>query len=76
MYSTVGCHLCEQAIEVIQIALQGEVCALDEVDIANDDSLMAQYGVRIPVLKNPANNKEIGWPFSPEDVQLLLAPST
>ena len=72
IYSTVGCHLCEQAIEVIQIALQGQACALDEIDIANDDNLMEQYGVRIPVLKNPINNKEIGWPFSPAEVLLLL----
>ena len=72
LYSTVGCHLCEQAIDVIQIALQGQVCALDEIDIADDDALMEQYGIRIPVVKNPQNNKEVGWPFGPEDISLLL----
>ncbi len=72
LYSTTGCHLCEQAVEVLQTALQGETCMLDEIDIANDDLLMEQYGVRIPVLKNPKNDKEVGWPFGPEDVLLLL----
>ena len=72
LYSTTGCHLCEQAVEVLQAALQGQACMLDEIDIANDDLLMEQYGVRIPVLKNPKNDKEVGWPFGPEDVLLLL----
>ncbi|UZE97571.1 glutaredoxin family protein [Alkalimarinus alittae] len=74
LYSTTGCHLCEQAVEVLQVALQGECCMLDEIDIANDDILLEQYGVRIPVLKNPQNGKEIGWPFEPNDVLLLLEP--
>ena len=74
LYSTTGCHLCEKAIEVLQVALQGQSCMLDEIDIANDDVLLEQYGVRIPVLKNPKNGKEVGWPFGPEDVLLLLEP--
>ena len=72
IFSTVGCHLCEQAIDVIKIALQGENCLLDEIDIANDDALMEQYGIRIPVVKNPQNNKEVGWPFEAEDIRFLL----
>ena len=74
LYSTTGCHLCEKAVEVLQVALQGQSCMLEEIDIANDDQLLEQYGVRIPVLKNPKNGKEIGWPFGPEDVLLLLEP--
>mgnify|MGYP000038249874 CR=1 FL=1 len=72
LYSTTGCHLCEKAVEVLQVALQGQSCMLEEVDIANDDALLEQYGVRIPVLKNPKSGKEIGWPFEPEDVLVLL----
>ncbi len=76
LYSTTGCHLCEKAIEVLQVALQGQSCMLEEVDIANEDALLEQYAVRIPVLKNPENGKEIGWPFRPEDILVLIEPES
>lgn len=45
---------------------------LEEVDIATDENLVALYGIRIPVVKNSANQKEVGWPFSVEDIASLF----
>ena len=33
------------------------------VDIATDADLVGLYGIRIPVVKKPGSNTELGWPF-------------
>lgn len=63
LYSTAGCHLCELAVELLQDASARQPLRWREVDIADDDGLVETYGVRIPVLKNPATGAELGWPF-------------
>lgn len=74
-YTTVGCHLCEQAAAVVQeFAAQAGAPQFDllEVDISTDEKLVELYGIRIPVLKNSANGKEIGWPFGARDIATLF----
>lgn len=59
LYGTSYCHLCEQAEAVLHaIGVRAE-----PVDIAEDDMLLARYGARIPVVRRPDNDTEIGWPF-------------
>lgn len=60
LYSTEGCHLCEQAAEMI-LAIRPQI-TLKKIDIAYDDALYEQYRYHIPVLKNAAN-EELNWPF-------------
>lgn len=67
LMSTEGCHLCEQAIAVLQQALGSADVTVDWVDIAYDDALMAKYSTRIPVLV--AGKNELDWPFGVEAVQ-------
>jgi|TARA_B110000881_G_C18413879_1_gene432395 hypothetical protein len=45
---------------------------LEEVDISTDEHLVELYGIRIPVVKNLANKKEVGWPFGLEDIATLF----
>ena len=74
-YTTVGCHLCEHAALVLQeFAAQSDTFKfyLDEVDISTDERLVELYGIRIPVVRNPANEKEVGWPFGVEDIARLF----
>ncbi len=66
LYMTGGCHLCEQARQVIYHAL-GQV--VTEVDIAEDDVLMERYGIRIPVLRRSVDDGELNWPFSTVEVR-------
>jgi len=74
-YTTVGCHLCEHAEVVLQefVAQPDSVqFDLEEVDISTDEHLVELYGIRIPVVKNPATTKEVGWPFGLEDIATLF----
>jgi len=45
---------------------------LEEVDISTEERLVELYGIRIPVLKNTANENEIGWPFGLEELARLF----
>ena len=44
---------------------------VQEIDIAHDDGLMAEYGCRIPVLRRLGDGAELDWPFSTDDVLRL-----
>jgi hypothetical protein len=69
LYGTTGCHLCEDAEEI----LRRLGIATAYVDIADDDRLLELYGVRIPVLKRMDSNAELGWPFDAAAVTRFLA---
>jgi glutaredoxin len=50
MYSRPGCHLCDEAREMI-LALRARVpFAFEDVDVSGDDELELAYGIRIPVV--------------------------
>lgn len=70
LYSTLGCHLCEQAETILASLSKHYALAWRTVDIADSDELIDRYGLRIPVLKHAATGSEIGWPF---DEQTLAA---
>ncbi len=67
LFSTAGCHLCEQA----EALLQSLPLAIDYSvkDIADNDRWLERYSIRIPVLYHPGSSDELGWPF---DRALLL----
>jgi glutaredoxin len=73
LYSTVGCHLCEQAKVILWPVLLQYQFRLVEVDIADSDELIEQYGTRIPVLHINNNSRELNWPFTAQDVDILFA---
>ena len=50
LYGKPGCHLCEEAREVVDRVRQQHPFELDEVDITLDPALEAQYRERIPVV--------------------------
>ncbi|WKE67361.1 glutaredoxin family protein [Gallaecimonas kandeliae] len=67
LYSTAGCHLCEEA----QVLLAGLGVSAAVVDILDEPSLVAAYGERIPVLKRDGG-QELGWPFDSEQLKAFL----
>ena len=72
-YTTVGCHLCDEALVLLQaLQEQDRPLQISEVDIADSEALMAEYGVRIPVITSDSSTGEIGWPFSLEDLKQFL----
>lgn len=64
LYSTLGCHLCEDAKQILWALLQERALTLKEVDIADDPALQNIYGIRIPVIRLENRNDELGWPFT------------
>ncbi|QEA39453.1 glutaredoxin family protein [Pistricoccus aurantiacus] len=53
LYTTLGCHLCEQ-LEARLMPFLNENVRLERIEIAEDDRLVARYGERIPVLQDEA----------------------
>lgn len=69
LYTTLGCHLCEQAEAIIQQVMPAG-WQLSHVDVAEDDALLQAYGERIPVVK--INGQELAWPFGLLDLQATM----
>jgi len=61
LYTTAGCHLCEQAEAILRNELSGFNLRL--VDIANSEALVIRYGLLIPVIRVGDSDAELGWPF-------------
>jgi hypothetical protein len=73
LYSTIGCHLCEQAKIMLWPLLTQYQFRLMEIDIAEKDELIERYGVRIPVLGAPGHVSELNWPFTAQEVDVFFA---
>ena len=68
LYGTSACHLCEVAEELLlAFRDQGYDLVFEKVDISESDELFDRYGVRIPVLRDPAGD-ELGWPFDAQQL--------
>jgi hypothetical protein len=72
LYSTLACHLCEIAEEMILTRIDKSDFFLEKIDIADDPELLKQYGVSIPVLYSSRINKELFWPFDNDSVDSFL----
>ncbi len=68
LYTSPGCHLCEQAEEMLDYL----GVAFNAVDISRDVDLIRIYGVRIPVLQR-SDKAELGWPFDTLDIERFYA---
>ena len=49
LYGKPGCHLCDDARDVIRVVCGELGVEWTEVDITQDDQLFTQYGEQIPV---------------------------
>lgn len=71
LFTTEGCHLCEDAHELLLSVAERRPFHLQLQEIGDDDELVARYGIRIPVILFP-DGAELGWPFTEEDVEQLI----
>lgn len=71
LFTTSSCHLCEKATAILTRLKIRESISWLEIEIAEDDALLASYGIRIPVLQHLASGKELNWPFTEEDIIAL-----
>lgn len=86
LFTTMGCHLCEKAEQLLQPVLMHanrlrqesglDPFLLECVDIADEPALVERYGIRIPVLCIQKGTVELGWPFDQGDIFRLLSESS
>ena len=50
LYGKAGCHLCDEARDVVAAVRERHPFELEEVDVSTDPELHERYGERIPVL--------------------------
>ena len=73
LYTTLGCHLCEDAAELLRhYCANVQAIEVVAVEISDTDQLIEQYGIRIPVIAIPDTDNEIGWPFTAEQLDKFL----
>lgn len=73
LMSTEGCHLCDEAVEIIVTTMNPELHQVDEVDIAYNDALMEKYALLIPVLLDEQSGAELRWPFTQQQLIDFIA---
>jgi glutaredoxin len=66
LYSTWGCHLCDNAEALLK--QNGE--AFQVIDIVDDAAALAKYRLLIPVVA--VADKELNWPFDAEQLATWL----
>ena len=70
LYQRDNCHLCDLALDVLALA---RVPEFESVFIDDDAALEARYGLRVPVLRDAAGERELDWPFDAARVRAFLA---
>ena len=71
-FTTQGCHLCEQANNLVDELHNRYNFEMEIVDISTEENLVKKYGLIIPVLLNIENNELLCWPFDRDGVINLL----
>ena len=72
LYGTSGCHLCDEAETIISTALKNQNIIYMKQDIVEDDNLLNQYCLTIPVFKCHTTQQELNWPFSVEEIKAFI----
>ncbi|OMH38735.1 glutaredoxin family protein [Motiliproteus sp. MSK22-1] len=72
LYTTTGCHLCEIALQLILSSQKTTEFQVELVEISDSESLVDQYGIRIPVVADKKGGAELGWPFDYEQFQQFV----
>jgi glutaredoxin len=71
LYTRPGCHLCEQAHEILRTAARGLDVDLRMVNIDEDPEMMQRYGERVPVADINGDDV-LEWPFTLGQAQRSL----
>ena len=72
LMTTEGCHLCDDAVAILQLGLEPDEAEVDLVDIVYDEALMERYATRIPVLVDRVSGGELDWPFDGQRLAQFL----
>ncbi|CAA9892550.1 Glutaredoxin [Candidatus Methylobacter favarea] len=73
LFGTSGCHLCEQAEQLIHNYLRADFeLMIETIDIAEFEQWQEKYAIRIPVLYHPETQNELAWPFDQRNVEEFI----
>ena len=73
LFSSLGCHLCEQAEELLHmLQAEGNELLIEKIEITDSEALVERYGVHIPVLRRKDNQQELFWPFNKASLSAFL----
>lgn len=72
LMTTEGCHLCDEAVAILQANLMPGEVEVDLVDIVYDEALLARYAEKIPVLVKRDTQEELAWPFDGQALRHFL----
>ncbi|SFK30578.1 glutaredoxin family protein [Methylophaga sulfidovorans] len=75
LYTTAGCHLCEQAQELLHASSQSYKISIELIEIGDDDKLVEEFGVHIPVVEFP-DKQRLYWPFDLTQLQQKIQEQT
>ncbi len=66
-----GCHLCEEAVELLEPRCRASGVQLRTVDIDEDEGLRSRFGLRIPVLME-GETEICAWPLDEARISAWL----
>lgn len=69
LYQRDDCHLCDLALDVLAAARLPD---FETRYVDADAALEARYGLRVPVLRDAEDERELDWPFDVARVQAFL----
>ena len=69
LYQRDYCHLCDMALAVLAEARAPD---FDSVWVDDSTELASRYGIRVPVLRDVRDGRELDWPFDADAVRLFL----
>ena len=72
LFGTLGCHLCDDAEQLIMQLAPIIIDPVWQQDIAEDENLVERYGIRIPVLRHDQTGAELGWPFDSQQLMQFI----
>ena len=72
LYTTSHCHLCEQAVALLTNLKDQYHIEWILKEISDNDDLIEKYGIRIPVIKRTDIQVDLNWPFSENDIVMLI----
>jgi len=78
LYTTSGCHLCEEAEALLEPVLvyieqeTGQGIRLRGQEISESVAMVDAYGLRIPVIQLEGAAQDLGWPFDQAQVYQFI----
>ena len=69
LYLRDHCPLCDEAMGLLA---QARAPDFDSVWIDDDPALEERYGIRVPVLRDEDDGRELDWPFTVEALRAFL----